>query len=81
MERTAPETVKAKVATTYKELHKSLLELVSLLNILEPGGTLAEDVFITTREDGQIRIAYVATPVSVRIRTPEQTFILKVIEH
>ena len=74
-----PDTAKARIAERYTKLHTSLLELVDALNIVEPGGTLAEDVHFTTR-DGSIKIAYSATPINVRIYTPECVFILRVIE-
>jgi hypothetical protein len=77
----APEVAEARVTAKYKKLHKSLLELVDALNVMEPGGTLVDDVTITTKGDGKIRVAYVATPLQVRINTPERTFILKVIEN
>lgn len=77
----APEVAEQRVTDKYKKLYKSLLELVDALNVMEPGGTLVDDVTITTKEDGRIRVAYVATPISVRINTPERTFILRVIEN
>lgn len=75
------EAAQAQVTAKYRKLHKSLIELVSALNLLEPGGTLLDDVTVTTKEDGRVRIAYVTTPMQVAITTPERKFILKVIEH
>lgn len=74
------EATQAQVATKYHKLHKSLIELVSALNVLEPGGTLLDEVAFTTKEDGRVRIAYVTTPMQVAITTPERKLILKVIE-
>jgi len=79
--RITNETAEIRVTTKYHQLHKSLIEFVDALNVLEPGGTLLEDVTFTTKEDGRVRIAYVATPVQVTINTSERKLILRVIEH
>lgn len=75
------EAARARVTTTYHKLHKTLLELVAALNVIEPGGTLLEDIVITDAKAGRIRIAYVATPIQITINTPERKLILKVIEN
>ncbi|HEU4966026.1 MAG TPA: hypothetical protein VFT53_00910 [Candidatus Saccharimonadales bacterium] len=80
MDTPTPEAVKINIAVKYRELRTVLLELVKLLNILEPGGTLAEDINLTTYE-GRVRIAFVATPLSVKISTSEQTLVLRIIDH
>jgi len=80
MKSPEPEIVKAKVAAKYSELCTSLFELVALLSMLEPGGTLAEDIFVATKE-GPIRIAFVATPTSVRVRTTKQTLTVRIFDH
>jgi len=80
MKNPEPEIIKATVATKYSELRTLLLELIKLLNILEPGGTLAEDIFVPT-EEGFIRIAFAPTPTSVRIRTAKQTLTARLFDH
>lgn len=64
----------------YNKLYKSLIELVTALQILEPGGTLVDDVVISTREEGKVRLAYISTPVQLTIEDQDRRFILKVIE-
>jgi hypothetical protein len=75
------ETAEFRLVNKYHKLHSSLVELVAALNVLEPGGTLVDDVTFETKEDGRVRVAYVATPVQVTINTPERKFILRVIEN
>lgn len=81
MARPAEATALTRVSSKYHKLHQSLLELVDALNVLEPGGTLIDDVTFSTKEDGKIQVAYVATPIQVTINTPERKLILKVIEN
>lgn len=75
------ETAEARVVHKYHKLYKPLIELVDSLQILEPGGTLVDDVtFIDKPEDRKIRIAYAARPVMLTIRDKDRTFILRVME-
>lgn len=70
-----------KVVKKYEKLYSSLIELVSALQILEPGGTLVDDVVISQKEEGKIRLAYVATPIQLTIEDKDRRFILRVIEN
>lgn len=80
MQEVSKEFAESQVVTKYNKLYIALVDLVSALNVLEPGGTLLDDVTFQTREDGKIRVSYVATPIMVTIKTNERKFILKVIE-
>jgi hypothetical protein len=75
------ETALLRVTNKYHKLYQSLLELVTALNVLEPGGTLLDDVTFTTKEDGRVQVAYAATPIQVTINTPERKLIVRVIEN
>lgn len=80
MQEVSKEFAESQVVTKYNKLYIALVDLVSALNVLEPGGTLLDDVTFQTREDGKIRVSYVATPIMVTIMTNERKFILKVVE-
>ncbi|HEU4966094.1 MAG TPA: hypothetical protein VFT53_01260 [Candidatus Saccharimonadales bacterium] len=81
MQEVSEEFAQSQVVKKYHKLYIALRELVAALNVLEPGGTLLDDIKFTAREGGGVRVAYVATPIQVAIETPERKFILKVIEH
>jgi hypothetical protein len=74
------ESAKAKVVHKYQKLYPILMELVDLLQLLEPGGTLVDDVTLMRKDDGGVRVAYVARPVVLTIDDGKRRFILKVIE-
>lgn len=75
-----PEAVRTRIVTAYRRVYKNLLELVAALNVIEPGGTLLEDVVIIDKKEGRIGITYSAVPLQVTISSEERKFILKVIE-
>jgi hypothetical protein len=75
------ESAKAKVVHKYQKLYPILMELVDLLQLLEPGGTLVDDVTILRKDNGGVRIAYVARPVVLTIDDGKRRFILKVLEN
>ena len=73
-------TAELKVTRKYHQLYQSLIELITALNVLEPGGTLVDDVTFETNEDGKVRVSYTGTPIQLTIKTPERTFLLRVLE-
>lgn len=79
-EQVAHEAARIRVAASYHKLQKTLLELVAALNVLEPGGTLVDDVIVATENGDRIRFAFVAKPLQVKIKTAEETVVLKVVE-
>ena len=81
MQQVSKEFAESQVVNKYHKLYGSLVDLIKALNVLEPGGTLLDDVTFMTKEDGKIQVAYVATPIQVTIDTPQRKMILKVIEH
>ncbi len=80
MERVSTQIAESRVVRRYNKLYESLMELVSALQILEPGGTLVDDIIISTREEGKVRLAYISTPVQLTIEDEDRRFILRVIE-
>jgi hypothetical protein len=80
MKRASTQSAESRVVRRYNKLYGSLMELVSALQILEPGGTLVDDIVISTREEGKVRLAYISTPVQLTIEDQDRRFILRVIE-
>ena len=46
MRQTTSETVEEQIIQKYRKLHRVLQELVDDLQVLEPGGTLMDDIVI-----------------------------------
>jgi hypothetical protein len=80
MKRGSTQIAESKVVRRYNKLYESLMELLNSLQILEPGGTLIDDIVISTREEGKVRLAYISTPVQLAIEDQDRRFILRVIE-
>ena len=75
------EAAELKVVNKYKKLYEPLIDLVHALQLIEPGGTLVDDVVLSDPGEGrQIRIAYTAHPIMLTIQTRERAFILRVVE-
>lgn len=72
-------TAEARVVKKYNKLYDNLLDLVKALQVIEPGGTLVDDV-VFSQQEGKVRLAYVATPIQVTIDNKDRRFILRVIE-
>jgi selenophosphate synthetase-related protein len=73
-------TAEARVVSKYRKLYAPLIELVNALQDIEPGGTLVDDVTLMKKEDGSVRITYVAKPIMLTISDKNRVFILRVIE-
>ena len=54
------QTAETRVVAKYKKLYVPLIELVSALQNLEPGGTLVDEAKITKTNEGTIRVEYKA---------------------
>jgi hypothetical protein len=80
MKQVSQEIAEHQVVRKYNKLYDSLLDLVTALNVLEPGGTLLDDIKFETKEDGTVRVSFVTTPIQLTVATKERTFILRVIE-
>lgn len=80
MQEVSKEFAESQVVTKYNKLYIALVDLVGALNVLEPGGTLLDDVTFQTRKDEKVRVSYVATPIMVTVNTDERKFILRVVE-
>ena len=80
MDRTTSKTVEARIIQKYRQLHKTLLQLVDELQVLEPGGTLMDDIVIQIEQSGPLRIAYSAEPLVVSIADGGKKFIVRVME-
>ncbi len=74
------EVAEARVVQKYNKLYKPLVELVDTLQILEPGGTLVDDVSFMQNDDGTVRIAYIAKPMMLTITDGDRVFILRMVE-
>lgn len=72
------EVAETRVVNKYHQLYKPLMELVDVLQDLEPGGTLVDDV-VLTRDEQKVRIAYTAHPVMLTIQEEGRAFILRVV--
>jgi hypothetical protein len=80
MKAVSKEMAEGRVVEKYNKLYSNLIDLVTALNVMEPGGTLVDDVVFTVNEGKKVSVAYVATPIQVTINTPERKFILRVVE-
>lgn len=80
MTEASEETARAKVVRKYNDLYICLTDLVDALQVLEPGGTLLDDVVIYQKEEGKVSLTYVATPLQLTIQDKNRKFILRVIE-
>ena len=75
------EAAELKVVNKYQKLYAPLIDLVNALQLMEPGGTLVDDVvFSDTADDHKVRIAYTAHPIMLTIQTKERVFILRMVE-
>jgi len=73
-------TAEARVMRKYSKLYVTLVELVSSLQNMEPGGTLVDEVTFSKKPDGSMRIAYKARPVQLIIVDGQRKFSLRMDE-
>lgn len=74
------ETAEARVVRKYNKLYTPLVELVSALQNLEPGGTLVDEAKITKTNEGTVRVAYKARPIRLVVVADKRKFTLRVDE-
>jgi len=75
------ETAEFRVVNKYHKLYEPLIDLVNALQLIEPGGTLIDNVTLTEKStESKVEIAYTARPVMLTIKDKDRTFILRVIE-
>jgi hypothetical protein len=64
----------------YHELYEAVLELVGSLQEIEPGGTLMDDLTITSGDGRSLRIGYTAQPIIVSVEDGKRKVIVRVVE-
>lgn len=64
----------------YHELYEAILELVGSLQEIEPGGTLMDDLSVTSADGRSLRIGYTAQPIIVSVRDGERKVIVRVVD-
>lgn len=74
------DTAEVRVVRKFEKLYVPLVELIDSLQNLEPGGTLVDDVVLSRKEDGGVRMEYVAKPMMLTVIDKKRKLTLRVIE-
>ncbi|HEU4965913.1 MAG TPA: JAB domain-containing protein [Candidatus Saccharimonadales bacterium] len=74
------EDIKKDIAKRFNELYTPLVHLIEALDVIEPGGTLAEDIRVREEDDNTVRLEFVARPTILTINDGVRKMVLRVVE-
>lgn len=74
------EDIKKDIAKRFNELYAPLVQLIEALDVVEPGGTLAEDIRVRGEDGNMVRLEFVARPTILTINDGVRKMVLRVVE-
>lgn len=74
------DTAEIRVVRKFEKLSVPLVELIDALQNLEPGDTLVDDITLHRKEDGGVRMEYVAKPIMLTVVDKKRKLTLRVVE-
>lgn len=74
------EDIKKDIAKRFNALYTPLVQLIEALDVVEPGGTLAEDIRVLGEDGNTVRLEFVARPTVLTINDGARKMVLRVVE-
>ena len=74
------QTAEIRLVAKFRKMYPAIIDLISALNNLEPGGTTVTDAKLTVKPTGGISVAYHAHPVRLTIVDGSRKFSLQIDE-
>ena len=74
------EDIRTNIAERFNALYAPLVHLIEALDVVEPGGTLAEDIRVRGEDGSTVRLEFVARPTILTINDGARKMVLRVVE-